>query len=57
MFVYDTLQLQAQKMYNLCLLLTLLKCRDAAMVICLKRGANDMHTIQLMPLPPRHLFA
>jgi len=22
------------------------------MVICLKRGANDLHVVQLMPLPP-----
>jgi len=26
------------------------------MVICMKRGANDMHMVQLMPLPPRHLL-
>ena len=25
------------------------------MVICLKRSANDLHMIRLMPLPPRHL--
>jgi len=23
------------------------------MVICLERGANDLHMVQLMPLPPR----
>ena len=26
------------------------------MVICLERGANDLHMVQLMPLPPRHLL-
>ena len=26
------------------------------MVICLKRGANDLHMVRLMPLPPRHLL-
>ena len=26
------------------------------MVICLERGANDLHMVQLMPLPPYHLF-
>jgi len=25
-------------------------------VISLERGANDLHIVQLMPLPPRHLF-
>jgi len=25
------------------------------MVICLERGANDSHMVQLMPLPPHHL--
>ena len=25
------------------------------MVICLERGANDLHMVQLMPLPPHHL--
>ena len=25
------------------------------MVICLERGANDLHMVQLMPLPPDHL--
>ena len=25
------------------------------MVICLERGANDLHMVQLMPLPPYHL--
>jgi len=25
-------------------------------VICLKQGANDLHMVQLMPLPPRHLL-
>ena len=26
------------------------------MVICLERGANDLHMVRLMPLPPRHLL-
>jgi len=26
------------------------------MVICLKQGANDVHMVQLMSLPPHHLF-
>ena len=26
------------------------------MVICLERGANDLHMVQLMPLPPPHLL-
>ena len=26
------------------------------MVIGLERGANDLYMVQLMPLPPRHLF-
>ena len=26
------------------------------MVICLERGANDLHMVQLMPLPPRRLL-
>jgi len=25
-------------------------------VICLERGANDLHVVQLMPLPPHHLL-
>jgi len=25
------------------------------MLICLERGANDLHMVQLMPLPPHHL--
>jgi len=25
-------------------------------VICLEQGANDLHMIQLMPLPPHHLL-
>ena len=28
----------------------------AGMIICLERGANDLHMVQLMPLPPRHLL-
>jgi len=26
------------------------------MVICLERGANELHMVQLMPLPPHHLL-
>jgi len=26
------------------------------MVISLERGANDLHMVQLMPLPPHHLL-
>jgi len=26
------------------------------MVICLEQGANDLHIVQLMPLPPPHLL-
>jgi len=26
------------------------------MVICLERGVNDLHMVQLMPLPPHHLL-
>ena len=26
------------------------------MVICLERGANDLHMVQLTLLPPRHLL-
>ena len=26
------------------------------MVICLERGANDLHMVQLMPLPPYRLM-
>jgi len=25
------------------------------MAICVKQGANDLHMVQLMPLPPHHL--
>jgi len=25
-------------------------------VICLERGANGLHMVQLMPLPSRHLL-
>jgi len=28
----------------------------AGMVICLERGANDLHMVQLMPQPPHHLL-
>jgi len=27
----------------------------AGVVVCLQRGANDLHMVQLMPLPPDHL--
>jgi len=27
------------------------------MVICLERGVNDLHMVQLMPLPPQSSFA
>jgi len=26
------------------------------LVICLEQGANDLHMVQLMPLPPHHLL-
>ena len=26
------------------------------MIIYLERGANDLHMVQLMPLPPHHLL-
>ena len=26
------------------------------MVVCLELGANDLHTVQLMPLPLHHLI-
>jgi len=26
------------------------------MVICLEQDANDLHMVQLMPLPPHHLL-
>jgi len=26
------------------------------MVICLPQGANDLHMVWLMPLPPHHLL-
>jgi len=29
---------------------------SAGMVICLERGANDLHKGHLMPVPPHHLF-
>ena len=29
--------------------------RGTGMVICLEQGANDLHMVQLMPLPPHHL--
>ena len=28
---------------------------DSGVVIFLQRGANDLHMVQLMPLPPDHL--
>jgi len=29
---------------------------DAGVVICLEWGANHLHMVQLMPLPPHHLL-
>jgi len=29
---------------------------SAGVVICLERGANDLHMVQLMPLPSHHLL-
>jgi len=29
---------------------------STGMVIWLEQGANDMHMVQLMPLPPHHLL-
>jgi len=29
---------------------------SAEMVICLEQGVNDLHMVQLMPLPPDHLL-
>jgi len=29
---------------------------NAGIVICLEWGANDLHMVQLMPLPPHHLL-
>jgi len=26
------------------------------MAICLERGADDLHMVQLMPLPPHHFL-
>ena len=26
------------------------------MVVCLEQGTNDLHMVQLMPLPPHHLL-
>jgi len=28
----------------------------SSVVICLERGANDLHMVHLMPLPPHHLL-
>ena len=28
----------------------------SGVVICMERGANDLHMVQLMPLPPHHLL-
>ena len=28
----------------------------AGVVVCLEQGANDLHMVQLMPLPPHHLL-
>jgi len=32
------------------------KLSDEVLAWCLGRGVNDLHMIQLMPLPPHHLF-
>ena len=32
------------------------KVSDTGVVICLELGANDLHMVHLMPLPPRHLL-
>jgi len=29
---------------------------SAGVVVYLEQGANDLHMVQLMPLPPRHLL-
>jgi len=26
------------------------------MVVCLEQGADDLHMVQLMPLPPDHIL-
>ena len=31
-------------------------CCACVVVICLQRGENDLHMVQLMPLPPHHLL-
>jgi len=31
------------------------ECWGAGMVICLEQGANDLHMVKLMPMPPYHL--
>jgi len=28
----------------------------SGLVICLERGADDLHIVHLMPLPPHHLL-
>jgi len=28
----------------------------SGVVICLEQGADDLHMVQLMPLPPHHLL-
>ena len=34
-----------------------LSCTEPAeIIICLECGANDLHMVQLMPLPPHHLL-
>jgi len=30
--------------------------RGAGVVICLEQGANDLHMVKLMPLPPHHFL-
>jgi len=33
-----------------------IECCGAGVVICLERGAGDLHMVQLMLLPPHHLL-
>jgi len=32
------------------------ECWGTGMVACSERGANDLHMVQLIPLPPHHLL-
>jgi len=29
---------------------------DAGMVVCLEQGVNDLHMVELAPLPPQHVL-